>query len=167
MIWAKDSEGNNVARVEYNDNLSKFNEVVHDFPDYDDNRSLGITKLKSGSYVLIHGTRDYNEDIDDELEVIYAVVVSDRTALNAIVGTGNDYMLDEPRYARLNALIIDSEDDGTEVNDVFTTETLVKRQGNSLVLIMTEELRQMGLDVGDAVGVTVYKKIIEGEQRND
>jgi len=147
-IWVK-HRGNNIAQVEFNDNLLKADESI---PDFDCYSSLGITKLKSGPYVLIHGAND------DEDEADSAEIVSDQVAFNAIVNTGNDHMLDEPKYARLKAfMLVDGEDDGTNTTDVFVTKTTVKKQGNSLVLILTDELRLLGLDVGDTVDVIVYK----------
>ena len=149
-IWTKDSEGNNIAQVEYNDNL-----IIHNYGFGDEflpATSLGITKLKSGPYVLIR------LEEDDDGEQLSAKIVSDRVAFNNIIDAGKDNMLNEPKYARLKVLgEIDGEDDGTEGIDVLTIETTVKKQGNSLVLIMTNELKQIGLNEGDAVGVTVYK----------
>jgi len=151
-MWVKDGEGNNIAQVEYNDNLIKYEERFESEGFSTGITTLGITKLKSGSYVLIE------LKADEEAECRSAKIVSDRAAFNAITDTGNDYMLDEPKYARLKVLAeIDGEDDGTGGTDVLTIETTVKKQGNSLVLIITDELRQMGLDVGEAVGVTLYK----------
>ena len=40
----------------------------------------------------------------------------------------------------------------------ITVNTVVKKQGNSLVLILTDELRQIDADVGDAVKVTVSRE---------
>lgn len=43
------------------------------------------------------------------------------------------------------------------INSIRTTKE-VKRQGNSVVLIITEESKMLGVDRGDIVEVTIEKK---------
>ena len=58
---------------------------------------LGITKLRDGRYALIYGEEDPGGEKKAE-------VVSDRMAMTAIIYSGHEDMLDEPRYARLGTL---------------------------------------------------------------
>jgi len=88
--------GNIVARVKYNQDL--------DFWDGNNLTSgstglhLGITKLRDGRYVLIYGTQwQGNRD--------QAEVVSDREALDAILRTGHEELLEEKKYAPLKELM--------------------------------------------------------------
>lgn len=87
-----------VARVEYNEKL-----------DYWDGRNrtnggvgkhLGIAKIKSGEYVLIYGTQ-WQGQRD------YAEIVSKKKALNEILKSGNDELLEEEKFKDLKELAIE------------------------------------------------------------
>ena len=148
-VAVRDKDENYVAEVEYNNNLDVWN--GNNYTNGGPGRHLGITKLKSGSYVLIHGTQWQGESDTAE-------IVSDRVALNAIMQSDNLKMLDDPKYARLKRLLVDGEDDGKESMTDIVTEATTRKQGNSLVLILTDELRKIGADVGDKVTVVIVRK---------
>lgn len=91
-----DEDGSIVARVEYNEKL-----------DYWDGRNwtngstgchTGITKLRDGSYILIHGSQWENERSSAE-------VVTPETALDAILRSGNINILEEKKFAELKTLM--------------------------------------------------------------
>ena len=73
----------------------------------------GITKLKSGSYVIIIGS-NWQDDED------YAYVVTDKEALDEIVNSYNLQLLEKGRFKRLRELyektmlIEDDEDEEDE-----------------------------------------------------
>lgn len=84
-----------VAHVEYNSNL--------DYWDGRNNtcgstgRHLGLTVLKDGRFVLIHGTQWQGERD-------HAEVVSADEALQAVLRTGSSELLESPRFKALKAL---------------------------------------------------------------
>ena len=84
-----------VARVKYNELLDSWD--GNDYSSGSTGHHLGITKLKSGKFVLIYGTAW-------EGERNTASVVSDEEALFAVLESGHDELLDQPKYARLKAL---------------------------------------------------------------
>lgn len=96
--------GEVVARVEYNSNL--------DFCDGSNytcgstGRHQGLTKLKDGRYVLIRGTEWEGERDTAEL------VTADE-ALQAILSSDNDELLEESRFSELKAM----SEDMTEEDD--------------------------------------------------
>lgn len=90
--WA---DGPVVARVQYNSHLDHWN--GSNWSDGGVGTHLGITQLRDGRYVLIHGTqwdgcRDWGE------------VVSDSQALQAIIKSGNSELMELPRFRRLKEL---------------------------------------------------------------
>ncbi|WP_041808492.1 hypothetical protein [Evansella cellulosilytica] len=95
-----------VARVKYNEDL--------DFWDGRNRtnggvgRHLGITKLKDGRYVLIYGTQWQGEKD-------YGLIVSPEEALNEILKSNNDELLDQKRFADLKIL-------AEEMNSEYETE---------------------------------------------
>jgi hypothetical protein len=82
-----------IAKVKYNDNLdiwdgSRWNNGGVGY-------HLGITKLRNiDMYVLIHGT-DWDGGKD------YAEIVSDEEALQAILSSNNEKLLQDSKYLRL------------------------------------------------------------------
>lgn len=87
--------GEVVARVKYNQRLDYWN--GSDWTNGGVGRHLGITKLRDGSFVLIYGTQW-------EGERDYGLVVSDRKALDAILRSGNEELLEETRFGPLKEL---------------------------------------------------------------
>lgn len=96
--------GEVVASVEYNSNLD-----FYDGSNYtcgSTGRHQGLTKLKDGRYVLIHGT-------EWEGERNTAEVVTADEALQAILSSDNDELLEESRFSELKAM----SEDMTEEDD--------------------------------------------------
>jgi hypothetical protein len=96
--------GEVVARVEYNSNLD-----FYDGSNYtcgSTGRHQGLTKLKDGRYVLIRGTEWEGERDTAEL------VTADE-ALQAILSSDNDELLEQPRFSELKAM----SEDMTEEDD--------------------------------------------------
>lgn len=85
-----------IATVEYNHKLDRWD--GHDFTNGGLGRHLGITKLEDGRFVLIYGTQF-------EGEKDYAEVATDEEALQEILKSGNEELLDEPKYAELKELM--------------------------------------------------------------
>jgi len=84
-----------IGKVKYNENL-----------DYWDGNNMtnggtgmhkGLTKLKDGRYVLIHGTQWQGAES-------WAEVISKEQALQEIVKSRNDGLLENPKFAELKAL---------------------------------------------------------------
>ena len=88
--------GKVVARVEYNNKLDFWD--GHNWTSGSSGRHLGITKLRDGRFVLIHGS-------DWESERSNAEIVSPETALDAILRSGNATILDEKKFAELKTLM--------------------------------------------------------------
>ena len=100
-------DGEVIARVRYNQNL-----------DYWDGRNWqnggvgyhkGLTKLKDGRYVLIHGT-DWQGEKD------WAEIISPEQALQEILKSGNTELLETKKFAELKKLyeekyLLEIEDD--------------------------------------------------------
>lgn len=91
-----DEDGSAVARVEYNEKL-----------DFWDGRNWtsgsagyheGITKLRDGSFVLIHGSQWQNDRSSAE-------IVTPETALDAILRSGNTNILEEKKFSELKTLM--------------------------------------------------------------
>ena len=84
-----------VARVRYNQCLDYWN--GSNWQNGGVGRHMGITKLKTGEYVLIHGTQWQGERD-------WAEVVSAEDALQAILQSGNEELLDTEKFQELKAL---------------------------------------------------------------
>jgi hypothetical protein len=87
-----DDNHNIVAMVEYNDKLDFWD--GRNWTSGGAGHHLGITKLKDGSWVLIHGSqwqgsRDYGE------------IVTPEEALQAILRNGHEDLLEGKRFAPL------------------------------------------------------------------
>ena len=99
-----------VARVRYNQALDEWD--GRNWTSGGVGQHLGITKLKTGEYVLIHGTQW--QGAKD-----YAYIVSDMEALQAILAAGQAELLDMKKYKKLKDLaaekgLLDSELDEME-----------------------------------------------------
>lgn len=90
-----DEEGEVIARVRYNENLDYWN--GRNWENGGTGRHKGITKLKDGRYVLIHGT-DWQGERD------YAEIISAKQALQEILKSGNSELLDTKKFAELKKL---------------------------------------------------------------
>jgi len=86
MVNVYDENGKVVARVHYNNNLDFWD--GHNWTCGSVGRHLGITRLKNGKFVLIHGTQW-------EGERDWAEIVSDERALEAILDAENDELLEK------------------------------------------------------------------------
>lgn len=95
MVNVYDEDGEIIAEVKYNSNL-----------DYWDGRNMtsgstgrhkGITRLKDGRYVLIHGTQWQGEKD-------HAGIITPETALQEILRSGNTGLLDEEKFKELKEL---------------------------------------------------------------
>lgn len=86
-----------VAKVEYNTNLDYWD--GNNYTCGSVGKHKGLTKLKDGRYVLIHVTQWQGERD-------WAEVISPQEALNEILRSNNDWLLDEPKFKSL--LEIDS-----------------------------------------------------------
>jgi len=81
-----------VARVQYNELLDVWN--GSNWSNGGVGRHLGITKLRDGRFVLIHGTQwDGEKD--------YGMIVTDAAALNAILQSDKEDLLSSKRFASL------------------------------------------------------------------
>lgn len=95
--------GKIVGQVEYNSILDYWD--GKNYTGGSTGRHLGITQLrKSGMYVLIHGTQWQGERN-------YAEVVTDKEALDAILKSGHEELLEEKKFARLKALYEELDSD--------------------------------------------------------
>lgn len=87
MVNVYDEDGKVIARVKYNNELDFWD--GNNWTCGSTGRHLGISRLrKSGKYVLIHGTQWQGEQDSAE-------IVSDETAYQAIVSSGNTELLDK------------------------------------------------------------------------
>ena len=89
MVKVVNEFGDLVAVVKYNNNLDFW-----DGRNFSCGSASGITKLKDGRYVLIHGT-DWQGERD------YAEIVTDEEALNAIISTGHAELLEKKNLSHL------------------------------------------------------------------
>ena len=97
-----------VARVKYNTNLDYWD--GRNFVNGGAGRHKGITKLKDGSFVIIHGT-DWQGETDS------AYIVSDREALEAIMESDSFELLEKGRFKKLREMydeLDNMEDDDDE-----------------------------------------------------
>ncbi|OPY39778.1 MAG: hypothetical protein A4E41_01613 [Methanoregulaceae archaeon PtaU1.Bin066] len=101
MIPVYDEEGDVVAEVEYNSNLDYWDGNNHTCGST--GRHKGLTQLKTGEYVLIHGSqwqgeRDYGE------------IISPDQAVKEIIRSGNTELFDDlPELAELRKTVIKQE----------------------------------------------------------
>ena len=84
-----------IARVRYNQNLDFWD--GRNFTCGSTGRHKGLTKLKDGRYVLIHGTQ-WQDEKD------YAVTVAPMTALQEILKSGNVELLETKKFKDLKKL---------------------------------------------------------------
>jgi hypothetical protein len=88
-----DWQSNVIARVKFNTNLDYWD--GYNWTDGGAGTHSGLTKLRDGRYVLIHGSeegRDYGE------------IISAKEALNRILASGNDHLLNTEKFASLRKL---------------------------------------------------------------
>lgn len=90
-----DEEGKVVGRVRYNNNLDYWD--GRNWTCGSTGRHKGLTKLRDGRYVLIHGTQWQGEK--DRAEII-----SPQEALQEILKSGNDDLLNTEKFAELAEL---------------------------------------------------------------
>lgn len=105
-----DDDGTVVARVKYSDNLDYWD--GNNRTCGSTGRHKGLTKLRDGRYVLIHGTQWQGEK--DSAEIITA-----EEALQEILSSGNTDLLDEKRFAELKEMaesLLIEEDGGEEID---------------------------------------------------
>ena len=84
-----------IARVRYNQNLDFWD--GRNFTCGSPGRHKGITKLKTGEYVIIYGTQWQGEKD-------YAVTVDPMTALQEILKSGNAELLETKKFKDLKKL---------------------------------------------------------------
>jgi len=99
-----------IARVRYNQNLDFWD--GRNWQNGGTGRHKGITKLKDGRYVLIHGT-DWQGEKD------WAEIISPEQALQEILKSGNIELLDTKKFAELKKLyqekyLLELDDDELE-----------------------------------------------------
>ena len=105
-------DGNDVvARVRYNQDLDYWN--GRNWQNGGLGLHKGITKLRDGRYVLIHGT-DWQGERD------WAEIVSPEQALQEILRSGNTELLNTKKFAELKKLyeekyLLEDEDDLEEM----------------------------------------------------
>jgi hypothetical protein len=87
--------GEVVATVKYSENLDYWD--GNNYTCGSTGRHKGLTRLKSGDYVLVHGTQWQGER--DHAEIITA-----EEALQEILRSGNIELLEEKRFAELKEL---------------------------------------------------------------
>lgn len=85
-----------IARVEYNSKLDYWD--GRNWTNGGVGRHLGITRLRDGQYVLIYGTQWQGEQC-------YGLTVTDREALNEILSSGNEELLEKKMFAPLKQLM--------------------------------------------------------------
>lgn len=99
-------DGEVVARVRYNQNLDYWD--GRNWTNGGTGRHLGLTKLKDGRYVLIHGT-DWQGEKD------WAEIISPEQALQEILKSGNTELLETKKFRELKKLyeesFVDEEED--------------------------------------------------------
>lgn len=97
-------DGDVIARVRYNQNLDFWD--GRNFTCGSTGRHKGLTKLKDGRYVLIHGTQWQGEKD-------WAEIISPQQALQEILKSGNTELLETKKFAELKKLYqeLELEDD--------------------------------------------------------
>lgn len=96
MINVYDSNGEIVGQVEYNSNLDRWD--GSNWTSGSTGRHKGITRLKDGRYVLIHGTQWQGEQD-------HAEIISPEQALQEILAADATELLEEPKFAPLKELL--------------------------------------------------------------
>lgn len=84
-----------VGEVAYNDDLDFWD--GHNYTRGSTGRHLGIARLESGDYVLIHGTQWQGERN-------HAEVIDAERAVQEILKSGNSTLFDEERFSELGEL---------------------------------------------------------------
>lgn len=101
-----------IARVRYNQNLDFWD--GRNFTCGSTGRHKGLTKLKDGRYVLIHGTQ-WQDEKD------YAILISAEQALQEILKSGNHDLLETKKFRELKELyeklMVAEEEDDLEEED--------------------------------------------------
>jgi translation initiation factor IF-1 len=95
MVNVYNEYGEVVAQVKYSENLDFWD--GSNYTCGSTGRHKGLTRLKSGDYVLVHGTQWQGER--DHAEIITA-----EEALQEILRSGNIELLEEKRFAELKEL---------------------------------------------------------------
>lgn len=90
-----DDDGNIIARVRYNSCLDYWN--GRNWENGGTGRHKGLTRLKDGRYVLIHST-DWQGEKD------WAEIIGPKEALQEILKSGNDELLDTKKFRELKKL---------------------------------------------------------------
>lgn len=106
-VYDNECQDEVVARVRYNQDLDYWD--GRNWTNGGTGRHLGITKLKDGRYVLIHGTQWQGEKD-------YGLLCSADDALQAILKSGNIELLDTKKFKALKEMaqkkgVFDAEDD--------------------------------------------------------
>ena len=109
-VYNSEEMGEVIARVRYNQDLDYWN--GHNWQNGGTGLHLGISKLKSGGYALIHGTQW--QGAKD-----YALFVSAGDALQAILQSGHLELLDTKKFKELKTLaeqqgLLDSDEPDDE-----------------------------------------------------
>lgn len=92
-------DGNEIiGRVRYNQNLDYWD--GRNFSNGGNGHHKGLTKLKTGEYVLIHGT-DWQGEKD------YAEIISKQEALQEILRSQNLDLLETKKFAELRQLAVE------------------------------------------------------------
>ena len=94
-----DDEGNVIGKVRYNAALDFWD--GRNYTCGSTGRHEGITKLKDGRYVIIHGTQWQGEKDSAE-------VVSPEEALQAILKSGHDDLLNTKKFKDLKKLHVET-----------------------------------------------------------
>jgi hypothetical protein len=94
-VYSNESYETVIARVRYNQDLDRWD--GRNYTCGSTGRHLGITKLKTGEYVLIHGTQWQGERDT-------AVIVDPMTALQEILKSGNEELLETKKFIDLKKL---------------------------------------------------------------
>lgn len=105
-----DGNNNVVARVRYNSCLDYWD--GRNWTNGGVGRHKGLTKLRDGRYVLIHGTQWQGEKD-------WAEIISPEQALQEILKSGNTELLDTKKFAELKKLyeekyLLELDDDELE-----------------------------------------------------
>src|SRR5690554_4697508 len=107
-VYADEFHEEVVARVRYNQDLDYWD--GRNFTCGSTGRHKGITKLRDGNYVLIHGTQWQGEKD-------YAEIISAKEALQEILRSRNLDLLETKKFKELKKLYEDQmieEEDGLE-----------------------------------------------------
>ena len=95
MVNVYDENGRVIAMVEANNNLDWWD--GSNWTCGSTGRHKGLTRLKTGEYVLIHGTQWQGERD-------WAEIITPEQALQEILKSGNMELLEEERFSELKAL---------------------------------------------------------------